>query len=177
MVNSLCDFIDILMRDKDNRSGMNEELIIRCFETITAWIMSSQWIVREQGLQPKDRTLLHKALLTSFAGVNGRCGVVPGVGLADGSSPAIFIPSDDVSHAAKHLLVQLTNNVDNFPTPIGPQCLNSIRTETEIRAIAGLGDSNNMATYILDNRIITLIRHPRHPSAFLDYMGDAVSLC
>ena len=73
IVNSLCDYLDLLIKDRrEERKASNEELIIQSIHCIASWIMRGPWLLIEQGLQPKDRTLLHKLFSVIMLAISGR---------------------------------------------------------------------------------------------------------
>lgn len=165
MVNSLCDYLDILMHDKENRSGMNEELMVRCIACISCWVMlpypNSQWLLREQATQPKDKTLLNKVLTAIFLGITGRQNATAGVAIPDGASPVVFIPTENVIYASKFLLHNIVNMSDQFPSRLGPAAVSAQRIEIDEAAISGVQGSKQVQTFVVGNQVVSIVRHPR----------------
>jgi hypothetical protein len=165
MVNSLCDYLDILMHDKENRSGMNEELMVRCCTCINAWVMlpypNNQWLFREQGNQPKDKTLLSKVLTSVFLGITGRQNATAGVAIPDGASPVIFNPTENVVYAARFLLHNIVNMSDQFPSLLGPSVVSAQRIELDEASVSGFQGLKHLQTFIVGNQIISIVRAPR----------------
>lgn len=160
LMTKLTELLDELFRQKSEPTA-TQDLIILTYRCINAWIMKGQWILSSQTNRPRDRTTLYKVLSYVFLGMTGRWGVVPGMAPHDPvSNPAMFNPSEDVQNAAKSTLLLLVNRIDHFPGIGDSSIISSQKTELDVLN-TNSSCTRAVGVYILDDRIVTVIRHPR----------------
>ena len=160
LMNKLTEMLDELFRQKSEPTA-TQDLIILTYRCINAWIMKGHWLLSSQADRSRDKTTLYKVLSYVFLGMTGRWGVVPGMAPHDPvSNPAMFNPSEEVQNAARSTLLLLVNRIDHFPG-IGDSALISSQ-KTELDVLNTTSSCNRaVGVYILDDRIVTVIRHPR----------------
>lgn len=160
LMTHLTEMLDFLFRQKSEPTA-TQDLIILCYRCINAWIMKGQWILSSQADRPRDRTTLYKVLSYVFLGMTGRWGIAPGMPPHDPvTNPPIFSPSTEVQNAAKSTLHLLLNRVDHFPAVGDPSLVSSQKTELDVLN-TNSACARAVGVYIVDDRIATVIRHPR----------------
>lgn len=152
VVNCICEGLDVLFDDKDNSEGLNEELIIKSFECLQAWVMESQWLIKSQKDLPKTETYLYKVLKYAFIGKSGRRSFKD-----DNSVISLVDGSEKIKLAAGYLITLITNKIDNFPSPRGASDTSCVKNEKDIMLAIG---AKRFSTFIVDNRIITMFNQP-----------------
>lgn len=152
--------LDFLFRQKSEPTA-TQDLIILCFRCINAWIMKGQWVLSSQADRSRDRTTLYKVFSYVFLGMTGRWGITPGMPPHDPvTNPPIFAPSQEVQNAAKSTLHLLLNRVDHFPAIGDASVVSSQKTELDVLN-TNSACARAVGVYIVDDRIATVIRHPR----------------
>ena len=161
LMTQLTEYLDELFRQKSEPTA-TQDLVILAYRCINAWIMKGQWILTSQQDRPRDRTTMYKVLSYAFLGMTGRWGVVPGMAPHDPvSNPSMFTPSAEVQNAARSTLMLIVNRIDHFPGTSGdPSVISSQKTELDILNTSS-ACNRAVGVYILDDRIISVIRHPR----------------
>ena len=160
LMTHLTEMLDFLFRQKSEPTA-TQDLIILCYRCINAWIMKGQWIVASQRDLSRDQTTLYKVLSYVFLGLTGRWGVTPGMPPHDPvNNPPIFSPSQEVQNAAKATLHLLLNRVDHYPAVGDHSIISSQKSELDVLN-TNSACARAVGVYIIDDRIATVIRHPR----------------
>lgn len=160
IIDTICNYLEILFSIKHIDSSKNESLIISCYQCLQVWVMKDQWIISNKRRAPKDNSSLLKVLKYAFIGKTGRRDIRPGMMTPDPQSdPTIFKLTQNISNSAEYLITLILNQLDNYPSASFPE-LSSMISEEDI-----LSDKvKKVRFYVLDNRIITLISHQDHKS-------------
>lgn len=160
LMTHMAEILDVLFRQKTEPTA-TQDLILLAYRCVNAWIMKGQWILQSQADRPRDRTTLYKVLSFVFLGMTGRWGIAPGMPPHDPvTNPPLFNPSQEVQNAAKGTLQLLLNLVDHFPATGDPSIVSSQKTELDVLN-TNSACARAVGVYVLDDRIITVIRHPR----------------
>eukprot|EP01130_Rhizamoeba_saxonica_P017356 TRINITY_DN8389_c0_g1_i1.p1 TRINITY_DN8389_c0_g1~~TRINITY_DN8389_c0_g1_i1.p1 ORF type:complete len:1133 (-),score=210.29 TRINITY_DN8389_c0_g1_i1:54-3452(-) len=191
IVRHLCSYLE----QQTKKQQRHEELILAIYKCIERWCCTGQWIFETLKQGPGKRPIISRVLELVTIGLTGKMGhVTQQAYLRDKDGKKQTAPSNEVDyfhgapppesiqHAAQRVMTTLMLRVGSFPGNYGPSIIDCLPKEDDVLDRVGIESRNNIGVYTIDEKIITIVRHPRddNDNSFLctlivrDYTGRYV---